>query len=191
LPLRAGELHTERLVLRPWRESDREPFARLNADPEVMRYFPAPLTRAQSDQLAARAGSHIVEHGWGLWAVEVIGGPEFIGFVGLSRPAFTAHFAPAVEVGWRLARPHWGNGYATEAAIASLRFGFEQLELPEIVSFTSAVNRRSRAVMARIGMSRRPADDFAHPDVPPGPLQPHVLYRASRDGRQLHAAGRP
>ncbi len=186
----AWELRTERLVLRPWRDADREPFAELNADAEVMRYFPAPLTRVQSDQLAARAGSHIAAHGWGLWAVEVVGGPEFVGFVGLARPAFTAHFTPAVEVGWRLAREHWGNGYATEAAIASLRFGFEQLGLPEIVSFTSAVNRRSQAVMARIGMGRDQADDFAHPQLPSGPLRPHVLYRASRDSWRLHDDGR-
>jgi RimJ/RimL family protein N-acetyltransferase len=122
--------------------SDREPFAALNADPEVMRYFPAPLTGAESDALAQREQARIAERGWGLWAVEVVQGASFIGFVGLAQPSFSAHFTPAVEVGWRLARAVWGRGYATEAATAALDFAFGRLELPEVVSFTSKPNIR-------------------------------------------------
>jgi ribosomal-protein-alanine N-acetyltransferase len=173
------ELVTRRLVLRQWQDSDLDPFAALNADPEVMRFFPNRLARAQSDQFAIRTRATIDRQGWGLWAVEIADGPPFIGFVGLSRPRFRARFTPAVEVGWRLARRHWGHGYATEAAGAAVSFGFEQLGLAEIVSFTSAINERSISVMRRIGMTHDPADDFDHPDVPDGPLHRHVLYRIS------------
>jgi RimJ/RimL family protein N-acetyltransferase len=127
-------LQTQRLALRPWREADIGPFAALNADPEVMRYFPTPLTRAQSDALAERARARIAERGWGLWAVEVIGDAAFIGSIGLAEPRFEAHFTPAVEVGWRLAREQWGNGYAVEGARAAVAFGFEELGLGEIVA---------------------------------------------------------
>jgi RimJ/RimL family protein N-acetyltransferase len=176
-----GELRTERLFLRQWRDGDLEPFAELNADPETMRYFPAPHSRAESDALAERARRQIEAEGWGLWAVEVAGGASFIGFVGLARPSFEEHFTPAVEVGWRLARDHWGRGYATEAGRAALAYGFEELELDEIVSFTSRLNEPSWRVMERLGMSHDPADDFDHPRVPRGsPLRPHVLYRLSR-----------
>jgi RimJ/RimL family protein N-acetyltransferase len=168
------ELRTPRLLLRQWRETDFEPFAALNADPEVMRHFPAPLTRAQSDAFASRARAHIAVLGWGLWAVELDAAP-FIGFVGLSEARFEAHFTPAVEVGWRLAREHWGKGYATEAGRAALAFGFDELGLPEIVSFTTVANDRSRRVMERLGLTRDPADDFHHPRG-----GPHVLYRLSR-----------
>jgi RimJ/RimL family protein N-acetyltransferase len=171
------ELVTHRLQLRQWQDADLVPFAALNADPEVMRFFPDRLTRAQSDQFATKIRATIDRQGWGLWAVGVAEGPSFIGFVGLSRPRFRAHFTPAVEVGWRLARSHWGNGYATEAASAAVSFGFEQLRLEEIVSFTSAINERSIGVMRRIGMTYDPADDFDHPDLPDGPLRRHVLYR--------------
>ncbi len=146
-----------------------------------MRYFPAPLTKTQSDRLAARAQATIVREGWGLWAVEVLDTGGFIGFVGLNQPPFQAHFTPAVEVGWRLARGAWGQGYATEAARASLTFGFDHLDCDEIVSFTAAVNDRSRRVMSRLGMSHDPYDDFDHPSLPAGPLQRHVLYRMSRE----------
>ncbi len=177
----APELETARLLLRSWRPEDREPFAALNADPEVMEHFPAPLGRAESDALAARIEADIERRGFGLWAVEVRGSGEFAGFVGLDVPQIETHFMPAVEAGWRLARPAWGHGYATEAARAALAFGFEQLGLDEIVAMTAVGNARSRAVMERLGMSRDPADDFGHPKVPVGdPLRPHVLYRIAR-----------
>jgi RimJ/RimL family protein N-acetyltransferase len=176
------DLWTARLVLRQWREADLDPFAALNADPEVMRYFPAPLTREQSDALASHAQATIAREGWGLWAVETIEDAAFIGLVGLNRPRFEAHFTPAVEVGWRLARSCWGKGYATEAARAAVAFGFDQLRLDEIVSFTAAVNERSWRVMERLGMVCNPAEDFDHPAVPEGPLGKHVLYRLGRRG---------
>ncbi len=175
-----AELRTHRLVLRQWRDGDLETFATLNADPETMRYFPAPLTREESDRLAERARARIAERGWGLWAVEVVGGDPFVGFVGLAEPSFDAHFTPAVEIGWRLAREHWGHGYATEAARAVAAFAFDELRLDEIVSFTSAINERSRRVMERLGMTHNPADDFEHPALPAGPLRLHVLYRLRR-----------
>lgn len=168
-------------MLRQWRDEDLEPFAELNADPETMRYFPAPLSGAESDALAERARRQIETEGWGLWAVEVAGGAGFIGFVGLARPSFEAHFTPAVEVGWRLGRRQWGRGYATEAGRAAVGYGFEELGLDEIVSFTSRLNEPSWRVMERLGMSHDPAGDFEHPRVPVGdPLRPHVLYRLSR-----------
>ncbi len=172
-----AELTTERLRLRQWFDNDRPPFAALNADPEVMRYFTKRLTREESDGLAAYIWGIIDRQGWGLWAVEVQGGAPFIGFVGLNQPRLEAHFMPAVEVGWRLDRPYWGHGYAIEAATATLTFAFEVLNLPEVVSFTTVGNERSRHVMERLGMSRDPGDDFDHPSVPEGPLRPHVLYR--------------
>jgi RimJ/RimL family protein N-acetyltransferase len=175
-----GELRTERLLLRQWREEDLDPFAELNADPQTMRYFPAPPSRAESDALAELARRQIDAEGWGMWAVEVVDGASFIGFVGLARPSFEAHFTPAVEVGWRLARPHWGRGYATEAGRAALDYGFDELGLGEIVSFTSRLNEPSWRVMERLGMRHDRADDFEHPRVPVGdPLRPHVLYRQS------------
>ena len=175
-----AELRTERLLLRQWRDDDLEPFAALNADPETMRFFPEPPSRAASDALAEHARRHIEGEGWGLWAVEVVAGASFIGFVGLSRPSFEEHFTPAVEVGWRLAREHWGHGYATEAGRAAVDHGFEEVGLDEIVSFTSELNEPSWRVMERLGMSHDPADDFEHPRVPVGhPLRPHVLYRLS------------
>ena len=171
---------TPRLVLRAWRDDDLAPFAALNADPAVMRHLPAPLGRAESDALAARIRAGIAERGFGLWAVEVPGVAAFAGFVGLSVPRFEAAFTPCVEVGWRLARAHWGRGYATEAAAAALDLAFGPLGLGEVVSFTAPANRASRAVMARLGMRRDPADDFEHPMLPAGhPLRPHVLYRTT------------
>lgn len=178
-----GGLRTERLLLRQWQERDLEPFAELNADPEVMRYFPAVLTREQSDAVVATIRRAIEDHGWGLWAVEVIDGPGFIGFVGLNEPNFDAHFTPAVEVGWRLAREHWGHGYATEAAQAALDFGFEELALDEIVAMVGTGNRRSQRVAERLRMTCDRADDFDHPRVPEGPLRRHMLYRLGRPER--------
>lgn len=145
-----------------------------------MQCFPARLSRQQSDGFAARARDGIEERGWGLWAVEVIESSQFIGFVGLAEPRFDAHFTPAVEVGWRLARPAWGKGYATEGARAAVMYGFTDLGLAEVVSFTAASNGRSRRVMERLGMSHDPADDFDHPSLSPGPLRLHVLYRLRR-----------
>jgi RimJ/RimL family protein N-acetyltransferase len=171
-------LTTPRLKLRGWREDDLEPFAAMNADPAVMEHFPGPLTRGQSDELVERIEGGFEANGFGLWALEVRATEEFIGCTGLGVPEFEAHFTPAVEVGWRLARSTWGNGYATEAARAALSFGFEEVGLAEVVSFTTSANRRSRAVMERLGMSHDPADDFDHPSLPPGhPQRPHVLYR--------------
>jgi RimJ/RimL family protein N-acetyltransferase len=176
------DLRTERLLLRQWRDDDFAPFAELNADPEVMRHFPRTLSRAESDTLAERQRTLIAERGWGLWAVEA---PEgFIGFVGLSEPRFEAHFTPAVEVGWRLARHGWRKGYATEAARAAVAYGFDELGLEEIVSFTFVGNDRSRGVMERLGMTRDEADDFDHPVLAEGdPLRRHVLYRLLKPSR--------
>jgi RimJ/RimL family protein N-acetyltransferase len=171
-------------MLRRWRLEDREPFAALNADPVVMEHFPSTLARTESDALAERIEAHFGRHGFGLWAVEIPGVTPFAGFTGLSVPAFEAHFTPCVEIGWRLAREHWGKGYATEGARAALRFGFEQAGLAEIVSFTTPANLASRRVMERIGMRHSPSDDFDHPGLPEGhPLRRHVLYRLARAGR--------
>jgi RimJ/RimL family protein N-acetyltransferase len=175
-----NQLSTARLLLRRWREMDREPFAALNADPLVMAYFPARLTRTDSDQLIAKIESGFDQHGYGLWALALRTTEEFIGFTGLDTPSFEAHFTPAVEVGWRLARSAWGQGYATEAGLTAVAFGFEEAGLGEIVSFTSAANSRSRAVMKRIGMTHDPLDDFDHPELREGDdLRRHVLYRMS------------
>jgi RimJ/RimL family protein N-acetyltransferase len=175
-------LTTERLILRPWQESDLVPFAALNADARVMEFMPGTLDRAASDALVARAQAHFDRHGFGPWAVELRSGDApLIGFVGLMAPSFQARFTPCVEVGWRLAFAHWGQGYATEAARAALAFGFGTAGLAEIVSFTSVGNARSRAVMERLGMIRDPADDFDHPTLPEGhALRRHVLYRLAR-----------
>ena len=185
----SSSIRTKRLLLRPWREEDFEPFAELNADPRVMEYFPSTLSREESIQMAQRMQAKIEERGWGWWAVSVVGGAEFIGFIGMNTIDKT-HFAPGVEVGWRLAYDYWGKGYATEGALACLTYGFENLQLQEIVSFAAAQNRRSIAVMKKIGMHRNPADDFDHPKIPEGhPLRRHVLYRLSRNDWQKNGAG--
>ena len=146
-----------------------------------MAHYPKPLTRAESDAAVAYYREHFARHGFGLWAVEVPGVAEFIGYVGLAVPRFEAHFTPCVEVGWRLARAYWGRGYATEGARAALDIGFRQYGLDEIVSFTVPANRRSRAVMERLGMTHDPADDFDHPNLPEGHrLRRHVLYRLTK-----------
>lgn len=177
----APTLTTERLILRPWRVEDREPFARLNADPTVTEFLGAALTREQSDALIERIERDFEQHGFGLWAVEVQGGAPFIGFVGLDVPRIQTDFTPCVEICWRLDAAAWGRGYASEAARAALAFGFDVKELPEIVSFTTETNRRSRQVMERLGMHHRTQDDFGHPVLPAGhPLRPHVLYRLTR-----------
>ena len=175
---RPTEIKTGRLLLRRWRPSDRAPFAALNADPRVMEFMPKRLTRTESDQLIGRIEAHFLERGFGLWAVEILGEAPFAGFVGLSVPRFHAPFTPCVEVGWRLAADQWGKGYASEGAQAAVRFGFDELGLKEIVSFTVPANARSIRVMERLGMTHDPADDFDHPLLPPGhPLRRHVLYR--------------
>jgi RimJ/RimL family protein N-acetyltransferase len=175
-----AELGTERLLLRRWLAADRDPFAALNADRVVMEYFPAPLSRGESDALVERIEAGFERHGFGLWALQVRESGEFIGFTGLAVPPFDAHFTPAVEVGWRLARSAWDSGYATEAGRAALACGFERHGLDEIVSMTTVGNVRSRAVMERLGMTHDSDDDFDFPTIPVGnPLRPHVLYRTS------------
>jgi ribosomal-protein-alanine N-acetyltransferase len=174
-------LQTPRLLLRRWRQADREPFAALTADPVVMAHFPAPLTRAESDAFADASDANFEARGFGHYAVELPGVAPFIGFVGLSVPAFTAPFTPCVEIDWCLAAAHWGHGYATEAGRAVLAQAWTALGLAEVVSFTTVGNTRSRAVMDRLGLTRDPAGDFEHPKLPPGhPLRPHVLYRIRR-----------
>ena len=166
-------IETARLILRTWRESDFEPWAALNADPEVMRHFPATLTRIEADALAARNQDHIDQHGFGLWAVERREDGVFLGFTGLMTLRESNPLAPGVEAGWRLARHAWGQGYATEAARAAMDDGFSRLGLKQIVAFTAVPNLPSQAVMARLGMVRRTDLDFDHPMLPPG----HVLER--------------
>ena len=176
-------IRTERLVLRRWTDQDRQPFAKLNADPAVMEHMQGTMTRERSDAFIDRIESWWADHGWGLWAVEVADAAPFIGYVGLWPADYVAN-RPMVEVGWRLAREHWSHGYATEAAREALRFGFEEVDLGEIVSFTVPQNERSRRVMERIGLVRDPAGDFDHPRVDPVAyphLVPHVFYRLGRD----------
>lgn len=167
------ELETDRLRLRAWREGDKGPFAALNADPEVMAHFPSTLPKVESDALADRFQARLLEHGWGIWAADVDG--AFIGFVGLAPVTTEFPFGPAVEVGWRLARPCWGHGYATEGGRAALVHAFDEVGLERVVSFTSVENARSQAVMRRLGMTF--AGEFDHPRLAPGHrLRRHVLY---------------
>jgi len=176
------DLSTPRLLLRRWRQTDREAFAELNADPIVMEHLHGVMSRSESDDFADKLDAGFDQHGYGVWAVELPGGAGFIGYTGLALPAFEAHFMPAVEVGWRFAREHWGHGYATEAAQAAVADGFSRVGLNEIVSFTVPANVRSRRVMERIGMTHDPADDFDHPRFPSGHrLCRHVLYRLKAD----------
>jgi 3-dehydroquinate dehydratase / shikimate dehydrogenase len=175
-------IKTERLLLRPWQEEDLEPFAALNADLKVREFFPSLLSREESDASVKRMSKHIQRHGWGFWAVSLIETNEFIGMIGLEDVNLEVPFVPAVEIGWRLAFKYWGKGYASEGALACLKYGFETLKLEEIVAFTAVQNLRSRKVMQRIGMHCDPADDFDHPRVPEGhPLRRHVLYRMTKE----------
>ncbi|WP_378787601.1 GNAT family N-acetyltransferase [Nonomuraea fastidiosa] len=179
--METARLETERLIMRRWREEDREPFAAMNADPEVMEHFPALLTRERSDALVDRIERHFDEHGYSLWALELRGSGRFIGFAGLMLQTFDAPFLPAVEIGWRLARSAWGHGYAIEAARRAARYAFEEAGLDGLISMTAVQNRRSRSVMERLGMTRDPAEDFDHPLVPKdSPISRHVLYRLRR-----------
>jgi len=181
LPM-AESLSTERLILRRWREADRSPFQAINSDPRVMEHFPGALTASESDAVFERIRRHFDRHGFGLWAAELRQGGILLGFVGLSVPPIQAHFMPAVEIGWRLRSDYWGRGLATEGAREAVRFGFENLDLPFLVSFTVPENQRSRRVMEKLGMTHDERDDFDHPLLPPGhPLQRHVLYRLDRE----------
>ena len=182
------ELVTSRLRLRAWRDDDLEPWFEMNRDPEVMRFFPALFDRAAAVTSLQKANAAIADKGYGLWAVEVLGGARFIGFCGIREVPFEAAFTPAVEIGWRLARAHWGHGYATEGARASLAYGFDTLGLAEIIAMLVPENRRSAAVCERLGMSHDPSGDFDHPKIPEGALsvggyspRRHTLYRLTRE----------
>lgn len=194
-PIPADLLRTPRLQLRAWTEADQAPFAALNADPVAMAHFPAPLSRSDSDALAARVQALIAQQGWGFWALELHTpdeGPAFIGMLGLNRPQADLPFAPCVEIGWRLLRPYWQRGLAHEAAQAALRVGFEVLNLDEIVAFTTLGNHRSQALMQRLHMLRNRAEDFEHPALAPGhALRPHCLYRLSRQRWHASLADHP
>jgi len=171
-------LRTERLVLRPFVAADLAPFAALNVHPDVVRMLGSEPSREQSDALVERCTEEMGREGWGIWALEVVGGAPFVGFCGLHAVPDYLPFAPSVEVGWRLHPLFWGHGYATESALAALEYGFGPGSLAEIVSFTAAVNLPSQAVMQRIGMTRDAQGDFEHPNVPAdSDLRPHVLYR--------------
>lgn len=171
-------LETERLRLRLWRDEDLEPFAAMNSDKRVMEYFPALYDRAKSDAGAKTIRDRFGRDGYGLFAVEIKGGPSFAGFIGFSPVELDVSFTPAVEIGWRVAFSCWGKGYATEGARACLAFGRDHLGFDEVVSFTAVENQRSRAVMDRVGMTHNDADDFDHPQIQRGHrLRRHVLYR--------------
>mgnify|MGYP001814454984 CR=1 FL=1 len=183
-------LTTERLILRQWCDDDREAFAALNADPVVMEFFPAIRTRPEADAVLDILIDHVDRHGFGFWALELRETGENIGFTGLQHTDFEARFCPAVEIGWRLARDHWGKGYATEAARASLDYAFNALKLDEVVSFAVDANHRSRAVMERIGMEHQPEFDFHHPGIDPqSPIAPHAFYCITK--RQWEVASPP
>jgi len=179
------EIRTPRLLLRAWRPEDLDPFAAMSADPEVMRHFPATLTRAECAAMIDRIQAHFAGHGFGPWAVELPGEAPFIGMVGLAVPRFQAAFTPCVEIAWRLARAHWGHGYVTEAGRAALHRGFTVHGLEQIYAFTVPANVRSRAVMERLGLRHSPDEDFDHPMLAEGhPLRRHVLYRIRREAFQ-------
>ena len=175
------EITTDRLLLRQWCPGDRDPFAAINADPEVMQFFPSTLDREASDSAVDRWQAQIAERGWGMWAAELTSTGELIGFVGLQMTPDYLPIRPGVEIGWRLARAHWGRGLASEAASAALRFGFEQIGLAEIVSVAPKINLRSRAVMERLGMQHI-EPTFPHPKLPAGsPLRECCLYRLTQE----------
>ncbi|MDI4659112.1 GNAT family N-acetyltransferase [Xanthobacter autotrophicus] len=184
----APVLRTERLVLRPWRPGDRDGLWRMQSNPATMEFLMRVPDRAASDAVADRADAHFARHGFGLWVVEAPGMTDFAGYTGLVHVPYAEHFTPAVEIGWRFDPAFWGHGYATEAARAALAFGFGTLGLAEIVAITVPVNRRSRAVMERLGMVRDANGDFDHPAVPVGhPLRRQVLYRLKAGARVVSA----
>ena len=175
-----AEIRTERLIMRGWRESDLAPWAAMNADPEVRRYLGPLLTFEQASAWVLNLQDDLDRYGFGFWALEVRASGEFIGFTGLRAMDEEMPFT-GFELGWLLARPAWGHGYATEAGLATVGYGFGVLGLPEVVAVTTARNLRSQAVMRRIGMTSDPAEDFDDPDVDEGPLRRHVVYRKLRD----------
>ncbi len=177
------ELRTPRLLLRGWRDTDKVPYAELNGDIEVMEHFPSTLSRDQSDEMVDHMSTMWEVRDFGLWAVERLDTHAFIGFIGLSAPTWHVDgLTPCVEVGWRLARQHWGHGFAPEGAAAALRYGFEHVELPhdEIVSFTTTLNLKSQRVMQKIGMRLDPSREFDHPMTPGWHGQRHVVYCIGR-----------
>ncbi len=175
------ELETDRLKLRKWKAEDFDPFARMSADPEVMEYFPGVLDRKKSDALVNKTVELMLKRGWGLWAVEELKTENFMGFVGLHKPTYDLPFTPCTEIGWRLSRPYWGKGYATEASKIALDFAFNTLHLNKVYSFTTVNNLRSRSVMERIGMTNT-NENFEHPAIPVGhKLREHVLYKITRE----------
>jgi RimJ/RimL family protein N-acetyltransferase len=172
------EIETERLILREWQDRDLDVFSRINQDPKVLEFLPAPLNLEETAAWIDRIKKHFSLHGFGLWAAELKSTGKLIGYVGLSIPSFEAHFTPCVEIGWRLGSEHWGYGYATEAAKAVLKVGFDKFGLDEIVSFTVPTNERSIHVMEKIGMKRDFGGDFSHPKLPKDHLlSAHVLFK--------------
>ena len=177
------QLKTNRLRLRQWQDDDYEWFATMNADSSVMKYFPATLSKSESNALADNQRLHIAKQGWGLWACDLIHTGEFIGFVGLARPKFKASFAPCVEIGWRLAAQYHRKGYASEAAKAVISYAFEVLKLPQLVSFTAEVNEPSIKLMQHLGLQF--SGNFKHPELAPEHwLSPHVLYRLNQKNQE-------
>ncbi|MGP1352457.1 MAG: GNAT family N-acetyltransferase [Parasphingopyxis sp.] len=174
-------IETQRLILRNWRFEDRWPFAEMNGDPEVMRYFPSTLTRDESDALVGRIGQHLARHGFGLWAVERKEDRQFLGFCGLARIEFACPIEGDVEIGWRLARHCWRQGYALEAASACLEWAWAHRDFQRIVSMTADINEPSWSLMRKLGMEHRPELDFLHPRLADdSPLKPHVVYVVDR-----------
>jgi ribosomal-protein-alanine N-acetyltransferase len=181
-------ISTERLGLREWVEADIKPFAALNADADVMRYFPAILSYDQTDETVKRIRLQFKTHGYGLYAVEKKDTKEFIGFTGFSIPSFESFFTPCVEIGWRFKKEAWGKGYATEAARSCLAYGFEKLNLDKIVSFTAVINTPSENVMKRTGMNK--TGEFNHPKIDmDSPLCRHVLYEIHKKAGTLRGSG--
>ncbi|MEJ8851257.1 GNAT family N-acetyltransferase [Variovorax rhizosphaerae] len=175
------QIETERLLLRQWRRSDFPVFAQMSGDDEVMRFFPAKLSEEESNAMAQRCSDLIEQRGWGFWATQEKSSGSFIGFIGLHIPIAELPFSPCVEIGWRLSRPSWGKGLATEGAGAALAFAFDRLFLAEVVSFTTLNNAPSERVMKRLGMQRDELT-FQHPSLPNGhPLREHCLYRIFSD----------
>lgn len=175
---------TTRLRLRQWRDTDRQPFAAMNQDPEVMRYFPRLFTKQESNAFIDDNAKRIEDDGWGAWAVELIDKEQFIGFVGLSQPAHWHPCAGHVDIGWRLDKKHWGQGYATEASKQVLHIAFNYLELKCLVSFTSECNLPSINIMEKIGM-RKANVGFDHPRITSSSrLRKHVIYRLGRGNWQ-------